>query len=308
MLRVSTASTYSAMLANLTQAQVRQNEAASQVASEKNADDLKGYARNAEVLTAMRGVQVKVAGFLEQTSSLGARLDMQEIALTRAAESVSGAREAIADSLASDNAGTLMQALSGFFADTVGALNTRHDGRYLFAGGQTDTLPVNSTGLASLANPAVVSAQFDNDTLIISNRLDENTVMDTGFLASELGTAAFNAFKAVRDYVDANGAFSTPLTGAQKTFLTSQLAVFDTAQLGLTDATARNGLMQNRLESARTDLTGRDTALDGMVGDITNVNMAEALTRLEQARISVEASAQVFQTLRGSSLLAILST
>jgi len=307
MLRVSTASTYSAMLANLTQAQVRQNAAAEQVASEKNASDLKGYARNAEVLTAMRGVQVKVAGFLEQTSSLGARLEMQEIALTRAADSVSGAREAIADSLASDNAGTLMQALGGFFADTVGALNTRHDGRYLFAGGQTDTLPVNSTGLASIASPAVVSAQFDNDTMIISNRLDENTVMDTGFLASDLGTTAFTAFKAVRDYVDTNGAFSTPLTTAQKTFLTSQLAAFDTAGQGLTDATARNGLMQNRLESARTDLTGRDTTLDGMVGDITNVNMAEALTKLEQAQLSVQAAAQVFQTLRGSSLLAILS-
>jgi flagellar hook-associated protein 3 FlgL len=307
MLRVSTASTYSAMLANLTQAQVRQNNAAEQVASEKNADDLKGYARNAEVLTAMRGVQVKVAGFLEQTSSLGARLDMQEIALTRAADSVSGAREAIADSLASDNAGTLMQALSGFFADTVGALNTRHDGRYLFAGGQTDTLPVNSTGLASIASPAVVADQFDNDTMIIANRLDESTVMDTGFLASDLGTAAFTAFKAVRDYVDTNGAFSTPLTAAQKTFLTSQLAAFDTASQGLTDATARNGLMQNRLESARTDLTGRDTTLDGMVGDITNVNMAEALTKLEQAQLSVQAAAQVFQTLRGSSLLAILS-
>ncbi len=307
MLRVSTASTYSAMLANLTQAQVRQNEASEQVASEKNADDLKGYARNAEVLTAMRGVQVKVAGFLEQTSSLGARLDMQEIALTRASESVSGAREAIADSLASDNAGTLMQALSGFFADTVGALNTRHDGRYLFAGGQTDTLPVTSTGLASVASPATVGAQFANDTMIISNRLDENTVMDTGFLASDLGTTAFTAFKAVRDYVDANGAFSNPLTTAQKTFLTTQLAAFDTAGQGLTDATARNGLMQNRLESARTDLTGRDTTLDGMVGDITNINMAEALTKLEQAQLSVQAAAQVFQTLRGSSLLAILS-
>jgi flagellar hook-associated protein 3 FlgL len=220
---------------------------------------------------------------------------------------VTGAREAIADSLASDNAGTLMQALSGFFADTVGALNTRHDGRYLFAGGQTDTLPVNSTGLASIASPATVAAQFTNDTMIISNRLDESTVMDTGFLASDLGTPAFNAFKAVRDYVDTNGAFSTPLTTAQKTFLTSQLTVFDTAGQGLTDATARNGLMQNRLESARTDLTGRDTTLDTMVGDITNINMAEALTKLEQAQLSVQAAAQVFQTLRGSSLLAILS-
>ena len=56
-----------------------------------------------------------------------------------------------------------------------------------------------------------------------------------------------------------------------------------------------------------TDLTGRDTTLDTMVGDITNINMAEALTKLEQAQLSVQAAAQVFQTLRGSSLLAILS-
>lgn len=307
MLRVSTASTYSAMLANLTQAQVRQNAAAEQVASEKNADDLKGYARNAEVLTAMRGVQVKIDGFLDQTSQLGGRLDMQEVAMTRASDSVSSAREAVADALASDNAATLMQALGGFFADTVAALNTRHDGRYLFAGGQTDTLPVTSTGLASIGSPAAVAAQFVNDTMIINNRLDENTVMDTGFLASDLGTPAFTAFKAVQDYVTTNGAFSTPLTAAQKTFLTSQLAAFDTASQGLTDATARNGLMQNRVESAREDLTGRETALKGMVGDITDVNMAEALTKLEQARLSVEAAAQVFQTLRGSSLLAMLS-
>jgi flagellar hook-associated protein 3 FlgL len=307
MLRVSTASTYSAMLSNLTQAQVRQNEAATQVSSEKKATDLKGYARNAEVLTAMRGVQVKVAGFLEQTSQIGGRLDMQEVAMTRMADSVTGARTAIADSLASDDAGTLMQALGGFFADAVGALNTRHDGRYLFAGGQSDTPPVNSTGLASLASPAVVGAQFDNDNMIVSNRLDENTVMDTGFLASNLGTPAFGAFKAVQDYVTTSGAFSTPLTAAQKTFLTTQLTAFDTASQGLTDATASNGLMQTRLASAREDLTGRDTALDVMVGDVTNVDKAEAITRLEQAQLSVQAAAQVFQTLQGSSLLAILS-
>ena len=65
--------------------------------------------------------------------------------------------------------------------------------------------------------------------------------------------------------------------------------------------------MQNRLEAARTDLTGRDTTLDTMVGDITNINMAEALTKLEQAQLSVQAAAQVFQSLRGSSLLEILS-
>lgn len=307
MLRVSTASTYSSMLSNLTQAQVRQNEYAAQVSSEKKASDLKGYARNAEVLTAMRGVQVKVAGFLEQTSQIGGRLDMQEVAMTRMSDSVGSARTAIADAMASDNAGTLMQALGGFFDDTVAALNTRHDGRYLFAGGKTDTLPVTATSLSDIGNPATVAAQFKNDNLTISNRLDENTVMDTGFLASKLGSAAFDAFKSVQDYVTTNGAFSSPLTEAQKTFLTQKLTEFDAASKGLTDATASNGLMQSRLESAVTDLKGRDTALDVMVGDVTNVNKAEVISKLEQAQLSVAAAAQVFQTLQGSSLLAILS-
>jgi flagellar hook-associated protein 3 FlgL len=306
MLRVSTASTYSAMLSNLSQAQVRQNEAAAQVSSEKKATDLKGYARNAEVLTAMRGVQVKVAGFLEQTSQVGGRLDMQEIAMTRASDSVTGARTAIADSLASDSADTLMQALGGFFDDTVAALNTQQDGKYIFAGGQTDTQPVSATGMSDLTSPATTTAQFHNDTMITSNRLNENTVMDTGFLASKLGGPAFDAFKAVQDYVTTNGAFTTPLSAAQKTFLTSQLTAFDSASQGLTNATASNGLMQSRLTSAREDLTGRDTALEGMVGDITDINMAEAYSKLEQAQLSVQAAAQVFQTLQGSSLLAIL--
>jgi len=303
MMRVSTASTYATMLANLTQAQARQNEAGTQVASEKNATDLKGYARQAEMLTAMRGVQTKVAGFLEQTAQLTGRLNMQEIALTRAADSAQGARTAIADSLAADNGETLSQALSGFFSDAAAALNTRHDGRYLFAGGQSDIAPVASLSMAGLANPATVADQFRNDDMIIANRLDETATMETGFLASQLGDTLFTTMKAIRDYTDANGEFGSPLTDAQKTFLTNQLGQFDVAVGELTTATARNGLMQRRLESAREDLTGRDTTLTNLIGGITDVDMAEAVSRLQMAQLSVQAAAQVFQSLNGSTLL-----
>jgi flagellar hook-associated protein 3 FlgL len=233
MLRVSTASSYANMLANLTLAQARQNRAGDQVSSEKNATDLKGYARQAEVLTAMRGVQTKVAGFLEQTSQLSGKLDIQNTALTRVSDSASGARTAIADALAADDGTTIKQALSGFFNDAAAALNSTYDGRYLFAGGQTDTAPVASTNLNALADPATVADQFKNDSRITSNRLDENTTMNTGFLASNLGDKFFTAMKAVKDYTDANGDFSAPLTDAQKTFLTTQLGVFDGAVAAL---------------------------------------------------------------------------
>ena len=43
-----------------------------------------------------------------------------------------------------------------------------------------------------------------------------------------------------------------------------------------------------------------------MVGGITDVDMAEAVTRLESAKLAVQASAQVFASLQNSSLLNVL--
>ena len=308
MLRVSTASSYSAILANLTQAQVRQDNAGARVSSEKNATDLKGYAHQAEMLTAMRGVQTKVAGFLEQTSQLSSRLDMQNVAITRVSDSTQGARTAIADAISADDGGTISQAVSGFFADAVAALNTKQDGRYLFAGGQSDTAPVTTTSMSGLASPATVAAQFKNDNTIVANRLDETTTMDTGFLASDLGTKMFTVMKNIQDYTNANGGFGRPLTDAQKTFLTNQMTALDDAGTDLTNANARNGLMQKRLESAQTDLQSRSSTIDGMMGKITDVNMPDAISKLQAAQVSVQAAAQVFASLKASSLLTVLPT
>jgi flagellar hook-associated protein 3 FlgL len=46
--------------------------------------------------------------------------------------------------------------------------------------------------------------------------------------------------------------------------------------------------------------------LEGMVGAITDADMPLAITRLEQAQVAVQASAQVFNMLKQSSLLDIL--
>ena len=52
--RISTAGSYLSVIANLNEAQARQIQAGSEVSSQKKADDLKGYARSAETLTAMQ--------------------------------------------------------------------------------------------------------------------------------------------------------------------------------------------------------------------------------------------------------------
>jgi flagellar hook-associated protein 3 FlgL len=143
---------------------------------------------------------------------------------------------------------------------------------------------------------------------VIKNQIDETSSVSGGMLASNIGTGLMQAFKDVQAYQNANGPFTGKLTAAQRTFLEGELAKFDTEQSNLVNASAVNGATAKRIEDAGVALSKRSDALEGMLGDITGVDMADAVSRLQFAQIAVQASAQVFTTLKASSLLNYLPT
>jgi flagellar hook-associated protein 3 FlgL len=306
MTRVSTSGNFGVMTSNLMRAQVLQNIAGEQVSSQKNATDLKGYAKNAEVLTAMKTAQAKVSGFLDQTSLVANRLDVQDIGIGQIADATQDARDAIANAIAAGSAETLMQQMTGAFGDVVQGLNSKFNGRYVFAGAKSDTVPTSATKMADLTAGPPIAGLFQNDQYITSNRIDDTTSVNTGQLADKLGTGVYGAFQQVQAYVDANGPFTGKLTQAQSDFLKGLLPVFDGVKTGLITAQAQNGLNQKRFETAQTELSDQSDTLSTMVGGITDVDMAEAITRLESAKLAVQASAQVFASLQNSSLLNVL--
>ena len=304
--RVATGNSYSTVLNDLMRAQSRQQEANTQVSSGKTASDLKGFARQAETLLATRSIQTKVEGFLTQGKTLTSKLESQNLALSQAAEASTGARQAITEALATGRGESLMSELSSWFSSASDSLNAKFGGRYLFAGGQVDQPPVTATALSDLTTQPTVAAFFQNDNLAPTNQLDESTTIRSGFLADQLGTGLFSAFRQVQDFVDVNGGFTGQLTPTQEAFLQSMLDDFDAASASLTDATARNGLIQNRVDKTLDTQEARRSMLEGMVGGITDVDMAEAISRLQQAQTTVQASAQVFSALSQSSLLDLL--
>lgn len=304
--RVATSNSYSTVMTDLMRAQVRQQEANAQVSSGKAASDLKGFARQAETLLATRSVQTRVEGFLTQGQTLTSKLQSQDLALTQATDASRGARQAIAEALATGRGEALMSELSSWFSSAADSFNARFGGRYLFAGGQVDTPPVSAETMADLTSQPAVSAFFQNDNLVQTSQLDESTTIQSGFLADQLGTGLFDAFRQVQDFVDVNGDFTGQLTAAQTSFLEGMLDDFDAAASDLTDATARNGLIQNRVDKTLDAQEARRAMLEGMVGGITDVDMADAISRLQQAQTTVEASAQVFRSLSDSSLLNLL--
>lgn len=306
--RVSSNGNYSAVLANIQAAQQRQMEAGARVSTQKQGTDLKGYARNAEMLTAMKSIDARIGGYLEQSKLITDKLTTQDFALSQLTSSAQGTRETIAQALASGRADTLMQDLQGFFRNSVDGLNARYGGKYVFAGGQIDTLPVSATALADLTNPAyVISDFFHNDEFLTQAKVDDSTTVTTGLLADDLGTDLLTAFKDIQAFQESvDGPFQGNLTDNQRTFLEGVMSTWDSVHKDLINHTARNGMVQTRVDSVKVDLASRKISLAGMMGGITDADPAEAATALQQAGVAVQAAAQVFLSLQNSSLLNVL--
>jgi flagellar hook-associated protein 3 FlgL len=305
--RVSTAGNYSAILANLMAAENRQVDAENRVSSQKNGNSLKDFANKAETLTAMTTVDKRLTAYQDGNTAIAAKLTTQDTALNGVADSATAVRQAISDALANDNADSLMEVVQGQFQGAVSNLNAQFDGKYLFAGGKVTTQPVTATQLSDLTSGPPISSFFQNDSFKVQAKLDDSTTVTTGQLASDLGTNMMTSFQALQAFDQgASGPLSGQLTDAQRTFLQGQLASWDTIGTDLTSATAQNGIVQKQVDTVATSLVDQQNTLTGMIGNITDADMAKAATDLSSAQLSVQATAQVLQVMQGSSLLTLL--
>jgi flagellar hook-associated protein 3 FlgL len=306
---ISTATAYNTVLNNLMTAEAQESQISAQVSSGENATDLKGYASSAETLIAMQNVQGQITGYLNSGQILTAKLSAQDTALGQIGDSVTSATTAITNALAAGDGDTLMQALQSAFDNAVQGLNSTFNGQYLFAGGQVNTQPVTATSLSSLTSAPSIASLFNNDQVIQTAQVNQNTTLQTGFLASSLGTNLFTTFQAIAAYDQGpNGPFSGTLTQAQTTFLQGQIASLNAESTAMNTTSGQNGLVQSEVASAQTDLSNQQTTLQTLTGNIANTNMAQAASNLQQAQLAVQASAKVFAALENSSLVTLLPT
>lgn len=307
MSRVSTFGNYQSALLDLMTAESRAMNAQERVSTQKNATSLVGFGRQTETLTALKGASSRIDGFLSTSEAVTARLKTQDLALNQINDGVSGLREAIGNSIASDSAGSLMLEMEGYFQSIRGGLTMRHEGSYLFSGAAIDRLPLNIGNLSELAAAASVDDVFQNDSLKTVSRVAEGTTLQTGFLADEVGKPVFEILRAIQQYDDGpNGPLEGKLNAVQKQFLTEQMSLLEQAGKGVIDKTATTGSMANQVENLTKSHKAQIGSLDELVADRTDADMAKAVTDLQLSQIAIQASAQVISQLRDTSLLNFL--
>lgn len=307
-MRISTGQIWGNALGNLMDAQTRMAKANDQVSTQKVATDLMGHGRASEIIAAYQSSLAKSEGYIEVNKTVSDRLESQDLALTTASDSAASAKDAIMNALASGEASAMMTSLQGAFSSALDGLNYVHNGQYLFGGGNDDQPPVTVTSISGLTALGSVSAGFQDGDIKKSSRIDAHTTIQTGMLASDLGTALMQTFRDIQAYNDnpATGPFGATLTDAQKAFLTTKSQEFNAHYDNLVQQTSLNGTLQNRVDNTTKSLEGQVKTLSGLIGDRTDVDLAKAYTDLQMAQVSVQASAQVLSSLNQTSLLNLL--
>ena len=304
--RISSTSNYQSVLLSLMSSQNAQSTAEQQVTTGKLADDLSGYASQADALTASRSLQARLTSYQTNTSALSDKLTAQDQALSSVATATENATNAVTEAIANGDGTALMTTLQSQLDTATSALNTQYNGQYLFSGTNTSTAPVDISSLSDLTSGGVAAAFTNNSTQTVS-RLDDNTTVTTGVLASTVGTPLFTALQTIQAYsASSNGPLTGTLTSAQTTFLQGVVSTMNSAYASANSAVAANGVVQQQVTAAQTSLKDQQTALTSTLGDLTDADAATAATNLQLAQTALQASAQVFAALNNSSLLNVL--
>lgn len=301
-MRISTQQSWHSALTNHLKSHAAQNFAQTQYATQKVSTDLKGFGNSSKTIAAYQANQSQTDSFVDVAKSADARLSAQSVALERLGSAADNTRQEILNALASGRAENLMEAIGSGYSSALDGLNYKHQGSYLFGGGNDNTAPVKAENLTSLSALATSNDAFTNGSLKKTSRIDTNDNLQTGQLASEVGEKLLVAFKALQDYNNL-----TPLTGklsdAQKTKLTSLAAGFSSAYSQITDFASFNGSQQKHVENVQASLSTQSNLLETMTKQHTETDIATTYANLQQANLVMQASSQVISTLNSVSLL-----
>ena len=305
MTRVATLAQQQLITANALRTQRNVTDLQVQIASGKKTQEFSGIAENASKLVNLKSELAQAEQYLQNITVTEKRLDLMAFALD-AIEDI--ARKARTDFSTSQNGSQadeiqLASLAQASLDQVVEILNTKDDSRFLFAGGEVNTRPVDLNNgtyttpvITGPPNPTfeqtVDTGYYECDSTIQSTRIDDNFSVSYGIIATE---TAFEKLIRTLDNVS-NVTFTDPITDDEQTFLQAAVAelteVIDNngTDQTLADLRADIGLDRVVLDSLKDKHTNFLQFAQDSIAEIENVNAAEAVSALNFEQIQLEAS------------------
>ncbi len=307
MTRVSSFGHQQVMLASLLNGQSRVFNDQEQITTGKKEKDYRGLASEVTTLLGAKTVISQTRGYLGAANHVNRFLRTNDIQLGSMVKNAENVRDALLNAISQEETLTLNETLGQSFTSMVSALNTSIGGVHIFSGSRSDVKPVTGKSISDLVAATSVSDLFQNDQRRPSAKIGQNTTMEYGILADEAGKEVFQVFKNIADFnAGSSGPLSGKLNATKISFLKGELANMDKAIENMRVLVARNGTRQNNVDSFISQNQSQEAFLKVFISDIEDVNVAEAITRLNNDKTALEASFKITSQLNGLSLLKFL--
>jgi flagellar hook-associated protein 3 FlgL len=305
--RVATWSFGQSLVGEYSRIQVRTVATQTQIATGKVGDQFADAKDKAGVLAAAKMKSADVEAYKATTSEVLNKLNLQDLHLQQLSDLTARLRTAIGEALAANRAPALMEDVTNLFNEAVGILNARVDGKYIYGGSRSDQPPVNVTDLAGLIAAPAIADIFDNTDLKQTQRIDDNETLETALTASEIGSDLMQMFKDIATFnAGVGGPIGMDMTAAQATFLTTQHVALPDVQKDINTIAAINGTRHEQATVALDRHESLAAYFTKFIGDIEDVDLAEAIARLNQDQVAAEAAGRMIAQVNQLSLLNFL--
>ncbi len=306
MVRVSSFGQQQLLVRNIMNNQYKTAEGQRQISSGKITDEYRGLSGKVSTVLGARSFKSRVESYQQTIDTIRGKLDANDVQIDGMLGAMDKLKETVQTAISNNQAEGLSDMISQTFKFIVNSLNTNIDGTYLFSGAKTGTKPVSVSTVEDLAALPTTSDAFDNAAVAFSARIADGVELDFGVLASDLGTEIFDEMLALYNHHTNTEAFSGELSDTQFDFLRTQLSSLDTAIDNLRQKHVSNGLAYERLDVVDEQHGDTSVFLETFIADMEDVNIAEAVTRLNNDKVALEASFQAVGALSQLTLLRFL--
>lgn len=153
----------------------------------------------------------------------------------------------------------------------------------------------------------IVADNLRSNGNLKSINIDDGVNIEYGINADPLITDFFSAVGRLVQYDDAaNFAGSRPMDNSQRNFVQSQLASLETAIDRISSEQTKNGLNQNILDDTQERHDDEMVYISQVISEIEDVDVAQAVSELQLAELSLQASFSTLARVGNTTLLNFL--
>jgi len=297
MTRVTDFSQNQLQLFYLQNTQQRLFDTQNQISTGLVAPNFAGIGADSSRLVSLQSSQARVDQYTANAQIVDQRLTSMETSTGQLFDIASKFQTLLVNGLNAESSSdlNLNQQAQDMLNQVAGLLNSQLDGRYLFAGTSTDTAPVDLNAAGFAAPPGVYPGTADTGyytgtSTKLTARIDDNYDLSYGVTADAPGFEEL--IRSLRLAADANVGPPQDRNRLEESLRVVKQAIQDiptiTSQIGSAQAAIQN------IQSKHTDFK---QFADKAIGDIANVDVTQAVTRLSEDQVTLEASYQVIARL-----------